>query len=254
MRALCHRVAVATFLVSALTASIATSQALDLMTSPSRVEVPPVYSPEFGTSSTSIKMISAQSFRLESGTEGQMAYETYLRICDSLLCRFFGELSLPSGSFITGLELEGCDDDPAGNFLGAIVRFPSPVQAGGFVSPVADSGVVPTPGCGLFPVPVAHTVNNLTGHYAIVMNVTSGTNVGFSALRVRYNLQVSPAPLTASFNDVPTGHPQFQFIEALVGAGITAGCGGGNYCPDGGLTRGQMAVFLAKALGLHFPN
>jgi hypothetical protein len=33
---------------------------------------------------------------------------------------------------------------------------------------------------------------------------------------------------------------------------FTAGCGGGNYCPDAPLTRGQMAAFLSKALGLHF--
>jgi S-layer homology domain len=51
---------------------------------------------------------------------------------------------------------------------------------------------------------------------------------------------------------VPTGHPQFQFIEALAASGITAGCGSGNYCPNANLTRGQMAVFLAKALGLHW--
>jgi hypothetical protein len=37
-----------------------------------------------------------------------------------------------------------------------------------------------------------------------------------------------------------------------VASGITAGCGGGNYCPDAPLTRGQMAVFLSKGLGLHF--
>jgi hypothetical protein len=53
---------------------------------------------------------------------------------------------------------------------------------------------------------------------------------------------------------VPVGHPQLQFVEALVAAGITAGCGGGNFCPDAPVTRGQMAVFLAAALGLHFPN
>ena len=66
--------------------------------------------------------------------------------------------------------------------------------------------------------------------------------------------QVSPAPATATFTDVPVGHPQRQFIEALVAAGITGGCGAGAYCPDAPLTRGQMAVFLAVALGLHFPN
>ena len=33
-----------------------------------------------------------------------------------------------------------------------------------------------------------------------------------------------------------------------------AGCGSGNFCPDSPLTRRQMAVFLSKALGLHWPN
>jgi len=69
-------------------------------------------------------------------------------------------------------------------------------------------------------------------------------------LRVTDSLGVSPAPPSATFNDVPTSHPFFQFIEALYASGITAGCGGGNYCPDAALTRGQMAVYLAKALGL----
>ena len=76
----------------------------------------------------------------------------------------------------------------------------------------------------------------------------------FGAVRVYYQLQVSPAPATATFNDVPTSDPAFQFIEALSASGITAGCGGGNYCPDASLTRRQMAVFLSKALGLHWPD
>jgi hypothetical protein len=35
---------------------------------------------------------------------------------------------------------------------------------------------------------------------------------------------------------------------------VTAGRGNGNFCPDQPLTRGQMAVFLSKALGLHWPH
>lgn len=63
---------------------------------------------------------------------------------------------------------------------------------------------------------------------------------------------VSPPPSTATFNDVPTSHPFFQFIEALHASGITGGCQAVPplYCPDNPVTRGQMAVFLAKALGL----
>jgi S-layer homology domain len=72
-------------------------------------------------------------------------------------------------------------------------------------------------------------------------------------VRLLFARQVSPAPAVASFGDVPTDHVFFQFIEALADSNITAGCGSGNFCPDAALTRGQMAVFLAKALGLHWP-
>ena len=75
----------------------------------------------------------------------------------------------------------------------------------------------------------------------------------FEKLRVQWARQVSPAPPVATFGDVPTNHPFFQFVEALAASGITAGCGAGNYCPDAPLTRGQMAVFLSIALGLYFP-
>ncbi|MGH9379000.1 MAG: S-layer homology domain-containing protein [Thermoanaerobaculia bacterium] len=72
-------------------------------------------------------------------------------------------------------------------------------------------------------------------------------------VRAQWRRQVSPPPATATFGDVPTSHPFFQHIEALAVSGITAGCGGGgDFCPDTPLTRGQMAVFLAKALGLHW--
>ena len=86
------------------------------------------------------------------------------------------------------------------------------------------------------------------------MNSTPGTSVDWNQFRVRYRLQVSPAPATATFGDVPAASSIHRFVEALAAAGITGGCGGGNYCPDAALTRGQMAVFLATALGLHFPN
>jgi len=66
---------------------------------------------------------------------------------------------------------------------------------------------------------------------------------------------VSPPPATPSFADVPTDDQGYQFIEALKASGITAGCGDGTtFCPDATLTRRQMAVFLSKALGLHWPN
>lgn len=39
-------------------------------------------------------------------------------------------------------------------------------------------------------------------------------------------------------------------INRLAAAGITSGCGQGNYCPNTRLLRAEMAVFVARALGL----
>lgn len=76
----------------------------------------------------------------------------------------------------------------------------------------------------------------------------------FGYFEVWWRRTVSDPPATPTFGDVPASHPYYQFIEALAKSGITGGCGQGNYCPDAPLTRGQMATFLAKALGLHWPN
>ncbi len=76
----------------------------------------------------------------------------------------------------------------------------------------------------------------------------------FNNVVIGWQRQVSPAPGNATFADVPTSDFGFQFVEALAASGITGGCGGDNYCPDQPVTRRQMAIFLAKALGLHWPD
>jgi hypothetical protein len=56
-----------------------------------------------------------------------------------------------------------------------------------------------------------------------------------------------PGAFFADFSDVDQLHSFHVFIEALVRAQVTAGCGGGNYCPDDPVTREQMAVFLLRS-------
>ena len=48
------------------------------------------------------------------------------------------------------------------------------------------------------------------------------------------------------FGDVPNSNPFHADIDALVDSGVTFGCGGGNYCPKGVVTREQMAAFLNR--------
>jgi hypothetical protein len=58
---------------------------------------------------------------------------------------------------------------------------------------------------------------------------------------------------------VPTSDFAFQFVEAFAAAGITVGCTSNPpfpppvYCPDRNVTRREMAIFFAKALGLQWP-
>jgi S-layer family protein len=91
--------------------------------------------------------------------------------------------------------------------------------------------------------------------YTIDVTMPAGMSVLFRGVRLYWKRQVSPAPATATFADVPPNHPFFQFIEALSRSGITSGCAASppQFCPDAPLTRGQMAVFLSRALGLHWP-
>jgi hypothetical protein len=86
------------------------------------------------------------------------------------------------------------------------------------------------------------------------MDAQTQCTVYNATFSVAYSLPGNPPPAVATFGDVPTNHPFFQFIEALKASGITGGCQVAPplFCPDSPLTRGQMATFLSIALGLHF--
>jgi hypothetical protein len=70
--------------------------------------------------------------------------------------------------------------------------------------------------------------------------------LGVAALVLALPIAVSA---NHAFNDVPTSSTYHTTTARLVGAGITGGCGGGNYCPNAAVTRGQMAAFLNRGLG-----
>ena len=57
---------------------------------------------------------------------------------------------------------------------------------------------------------------------------------------------VPPAATGTMFGDVSTSTFGAAWIEQFSKEGITAGCGGGLYCPDTNVTRAQMAIFLLK--------
>lgn len=177
---------------------------------------------------------------------------------------FTADAHLPAGALVTYLELDYSDTSSTGEVqasFGVCDKFSNvcAFQPGNCSdSPVTlCSGNTNAPGFGSVSADMSGlgiTVDNVNSNYTLSLGTT--TNDGTTAISqviIGYVLQVSPAPGVPTFNDVPTSHPFFQFIEALHASGITGGCGSGNFCPDSPVTRGQMAVFLAKALGLQFP-
>lgn len=55
------------------------------------------------------------------------------------------------------------------------------------------------------------------------------------------------ASFVVYFLDVTPGHSAYDYVNLIRDHGISAGCGGNNYCPTSTLTRAQMAVFLLYA-------
>ncbi len=85
----------------------------------------------------------------------------------------------------------------------------------------------------------ATSVRSFLLKYLVADRGSSGSDNAFGAGELRLTL----------FADIPTSK-FVRDIEWVFIEGITTGCSAGRYCPDGLVTRGQMATFLARALDL----
>ncbi|MGE5414745.1 MAG: S-layer homology domain-containing protein, partial [Syntrophomonadaceae bacterium] len=88
------------------------------------------------------------------------------------------------------------------------------------------------------------------GNYCPGNQVTRAQMAVF-LLKGEHGSSYLPPACTGLFGDVscPAGFA-VDWIEQLANEAITGGCGGGNYCPNNSVTRGQMAVFLSKTFHL----
>jgi hypothetical protein len=216
---------------------------------------------EFGLTDYTVTTIGSGSFT--PGSDDNSIYAPYytisfFRYAIPSVTHHYASLSIPSGAVIDFVGLEsGCFNGPAGAGvqLNLVDRFGAVTSIVGFScsehNPDTDYNAAPVG------FQLAQNAHNL-----LVLDVETIDDGNpnpwgeFAWVEVWWKRAVSPPPATASFDDVPTSDPFFQYIEALAASGITGGCQASPplYCPDNPLTRGQMAVFLAKGLGLHWPN
>lgn len=246
--------------LSTLAAERHMNQAPDPSQSTPTVAQRPPSRPEFGTTYDSVEQVISYGFSVVNPFSDSVKEDgdAYRWISGAGPNEFYmvAPVHLPSGVIIDYIGLDYCDTDPAATYT--LTMFNSygdhTFDNIGSITPPANQSA-----CGYvynstaFNYSYNQNWGNLLSLYLFQPSSIVDGSLKFRGVEVWYRRQVSPAPGAPTFNDVPASDSGFQYIEALVASGITAGCGGGNYCPDNPLTRRQMAVFLAKGFGLHFP-
>jgi hypothetical protein len=87
-------------------------------------------------------------------------------------------------------------------------------------------------------------------YYLQIDGVGNDVGQGYSdyASLGEYFISGSIVVSSTTFIDVPSSYWAYDAIEILNQRGITTGCGTDLYCPEGLITRAEMAVFLERAI------
>ena len=175
--------------------------------------------------------------------------------CESSDCTIRFPVSLPAGAVITGLHGNINDSSSGGQvFVGlSFCAFDSdqfcnsPTGNSYFIS----SGESDTPGAAVLSTELDSSVYLGDYSLSVFVRLLGGTSaIAVKNVMLTWKRQISPAPASATFADVPSNNTFYREIEALAASGVTQGCSGSSFCPTQLVTRGQMAAFLARALGL----
>jgi hypothetical protein len=259
-----NRIYLAGFLAFGIISAAGAGQDLDARGTPSP-EARVKKADTFGTSSFSYQRVGFSTFVPMDST---MTYSD-LNFSSAVLSRyptnangsgvFVAVPQLPSGALVSGVEFDWCDTSAASDLQFDVL---SSGYTGEGIQTLASATSDGSLGCAFTIATLASpfTINN--DGTQLILKAAAPTHDGTTSVSgavVRYVLQVSPAPGTAFFNDVPLNDQGFQYVEAMLAAGVTGGCASNPpfqppvYCPDSFVTRRQMAIFIAKALGLQWP-
>lgn len=210
------------------------------------------YPEAFGTSGETCVTTHAFAFNPEDSSAGYSIISNELVAVEDNTW-FGASVNLPTGAKLVSAEFDGWDTSGSQDIR---FCFQSLQRGGGGTNYgcVDSSG---TPGSIQLSIDLTGdeiTVDNANNAYFVKVKLGDNIFLRLRSVRIFYQLQISPAPSTASFSDVPTDYWAFREIEALADSGITTGCATGLYCPEDYVTRAQMAAFFSRALGLYYPD
>lgn len=212
--------------------------------------------PAFGTDSESILALDAFGFLPFDATSGDAIRADIARRYCTQNCGLLAQVTLPTGVLVTAIELDAYDNDTNGWVEAYFFMCPKGAYGCTIVQSLG-TGVSETPGVIQIAQPFMPSwlIENQYNTYIVEAVINGSTSdTALRGIRIFYKLHISPAPAFATFSDVPVGSFWHQYVEALAASGITTGYGDSTFRPDNPVTRGQMAAFLSRALGLHWPN
>jgi len=214
---------------------------------------------DYGVGNVNVLQIPAPAF--QPTLTGNFTFDSdfYLYPASAGAVYALAPVQLPSGSKIVNLGLFYDDADAANDVAAYLTQLTGYNAATASHSIVASAFSSGSGGKGYSVANAfAYTVNNNVrygnGAQLIVEIYVPTATTKFKGIDIWWTRQISPGPLTNTFADVPQNHPFYNVIEAFAHAGITSGCGGGNFCPNGAVTRQEVAKFMVRALGLYWPD
>jgi hypothetical protein len=249
----------ATVLVCVLGPSAAIGQNVTARGLGSQTEAPKSLAGEaYGVTTTDHLTINATAFRPMSPSQDYQFDLDGTMMAMSGGWYYMAPVLLPSGALITNFEVAGCDfdTDPDQQLAVFLTRALDPSGSGETMATVSSG-----PGCDFWSESsiVSPAVDNFKYSYFVVLRLGGefsgayGASLKLRAVRLYWTRQVTPLDGVAEFSDVPLDNTYRQYVEAATASGILTECAAGRFCPENPVTRAQLALALAKALGLKYP-
>lgn len=168
--------------------------------------------------------------------------------------RYRAVVRLPSGAKIFAAAAYLYDDSPTDNInwqIRVVVYNAAPIQLGDCNKSTSSIPTWTTLTC----LPNAVVANGVPGAYIEILvqtNCDTTSDCRLFGVHLLWHRQIRTG-LSHPFTDIGSLPAEFQdSIAALRASNITTGTTATTFSPNGNVTRAQMAVFLARALGLHW--